>query len=92
MAVDQPPAERIVAELAISVDSPREATPDWLEERWREARREAEDGRYVLVLDEIQKIPGWSETVKGLWDADRASGCPCMSCFWGRRRSSCSRD
>jgi predicted AAA+ superfamily ATPase len=24
----------------------------------------------VLVLDEIQKIPGWSETVKCLWDED----------------------
>ena len=24
-----------------------------------------------MVLDEIQKIEGWSETVKGLWDADR---------------------
>lgn len=30
----------------------------------------------MLVLDEIQKISGWSDTVKGLWDADRASGCP----------------
>ena len=77
LAVDQPPGERVSAELAVPVDSlPREATPDWLAGRWREARREAEDGRYVVVLDEIQKIPGWSETVKGLWDADRASGCP----------------
>jgi predicted AAA+ superfamily ATPase len=25
-------------------------------------------------LDEIQKIPRWSEVVKGLWDADRAEG------------------
>ena len=30
----------------------------------------------MLVFDEIQKIPRWSETVKGLWDADRARGCP----------------
>ena len=30
----------------------------------------------MLVFDEIQKIPNWSETVKGLWDADRARGCP----------------
>ena len=45
---------------------------------WQEARIEAERfGRgFVLVLDEIQKVPGWSETVKGLWDADRARGCP----------------
>ena len=45
---------------------------------WEEARQEtrrSEDG-FVLVLDEIQKIPQWSEVVKGLWDADRARGLP----------------
>ena len=48
----------------------------WLEREWGEARRLAEERRYgfVLVLDEIQKIRRWSETVKGLWDADRAVG------------------
>jgi hypothetical protein len=30
----------------------------------------------LLVLDEIQKLPGWSEAVKRLWDADTASACP----------------
>ena len=50
----------------------------WLVETWEASRREAEEsGRgFVLVLDEIQKIRGWSEAVKGLWDADRARGCP----------------
>ncbi len=24
----------------------------------------------MLVLDEVQKVPGWSDTVKGLWDQD----------------------
>ena len=28
----------------------------------------------VLALDEIQKIDNWTETVKGLWDADRWEG------------------
>jgi len=28
----------------------------------------------VLAIDEVQKIPRWSDTVKGLWDADRAAG------------------
>ena len=45
---------------------------------WRVARAEAEssgDG-FVLVLDEIQKVPDWSNTVKGLWDSDRARNCP----------------
>lgn len=51
---------------------------DWLVRNWREGRREANRfGRgFVLVFDEIQKIPNWSETVKGLWDADRRSNCP----------------
>ena len=50
---------------------------DWLIRNWEAARREAgRSDRFVLVFDEIQKIPRWSETVKGLWDADRASGCP----------------
>ena len=49
----------------------------WLVENWEAARRETvRSGRFVLVFDEIQKIPRWSETVKGLWDADRASDCP----------------
>ncbi|MEM8997278.1 MAG: DUF4143 domain-containing protein, partial [Acidobacteriota bacterium] len=30
----------------------------------------------VLVLDEIQKIPRWSESVKQLWDEDTASDLP----------------
>jgi predicted AAA+ superfamily ATPase len=30
----------------------------------------------VLVLDEIQKVPGWSEMVKRCWDADTAARCP----------------
>lgn len=50
----------------------------WLIRKWEQARREArrlEQG-FILVLDEIQKIPNWSETVKGLWDADRRNDCP----------------
>ena len=49
----------------------------WLVRNWEEARLEAEQsGGFVLVFDEIQKILNWSETVKGLWDADRARECP----------------
>lgn len=53
-------------------------TTEWLVRHWRAARVEAEHtGRgFVLALDEIQKLPRWSETVKGLWDADRASDSP----------------
>lgn len=65
---------------------PAEAAPllpqvrdvEWLARNWEEARRRADQpGRgFVLVLDEIQKIRGWSSAVKGLWDADRARGRP----------------
>ena len=50
----------------------------WLVRQWEEARLEARasDRGFVLALDEIQKIPNWSETVKGLWDADRLAGIP----------------
>ena len=57
---------------------PRVRSSDWLVRQWRSARTEAllSDRGFVLALDEIQKLPNWSETVKGLWDADRARGCP----------------
>lgn len=53
-----------------SADLP--AAPDtlWIEQQWRVARLMAEDQPAVLVLDEVQKIPRWSETVKMLWDED----------------------
>ncbi|GMQ87998.1 MAG: ATP-binding protein [Gammaproteobacteria bacterium] len=51
---------------------------EWLTHVWEKARIDASSSErgFVLVLDEIQKIPLWSETVKGLWDADRAVECP----------------
>ena len=58
---------------------PQVRDAEWLVRQWKEARHEAEQpGRsgFVLALDEIQKIPQWSETVKGLWDADRAKNRP----------------
>lgn len=54
-----------------SADSSRELSGDWIDLEWSQARRLVEgDAPAVLVLDEIQKVPGWSETVKALWDED----------------------
>jgi uncharacterized protein len=37
--------------------------------RWHDKIRNTPDARaFVIVLDEIQKIPQWSSLVKGLWD------------------------
>ena len=57
----------------VSADEPTLRGHDWIEQQWEAARLAAHDaGRRgaVLVLDEIQKISGWSETVKRLWDED----------------------
>jgi len=61
----------------------------WLTDQWQRAvvaarkwtarpRRESasELQPYLLVVDEVQKIPNWSETVKGLWDANVSSAQP----------------
>jgi predicted AAA+ superfamily ATPase len=56
-----------------SADEPTLRGRDWIEQQWEAARVEAlESGKSgsILVLDEIQKIPAWSETVKRLWDED----------------------
>ncbi len=37
------------------------------------------------MLNETQKIPNWSETVKRLWDEDTHARTPLKSCCWGRR-------
>lgn len=54
-----------------SADEPTLRGMEWIAQQW-EAARLAVTGQQgaVLVLDEIQKIPGWSETVKRLWDED----------------------
>jgi hypothetical protein len=56
-----------------SADEPTLRGPEWIEQQWQAARLAAAGvGKTgaVLVLDEIQKIPGWSESVKRLWDED----------------------
>ena len=78
----------------VSADEPTLRDRAWIAQRWEEARSEARragDGGSILALDEIQKVPGWSETVKRLWDEDTAPGSRCGSCSSARRRCSCSR-
>ena len=40
------------------------ALADWIRENWQKAKLE----KRILIIDEIQKIPNWSEVVKALWD------------------------
>ena len=80
--VDEPDSTifRFPSELPAgeTIQLPEVRDVEWLVRIWEEARRQAERSEqgFVLVFDEIQKIPGWSNAVKGLWDADRARECP----------------
>ncbi len=53
-----------------SADSPATQSTVWLRQQWEAARALAENGPAILALDEIQKVPGWSDQVKALWDED----------------------
>jgi hypothetical protein len=62
-----------------SADEPTLRGPEWIEQQWQSARLLANDsGRdgAVLVLDEVQKVPNWSESAKRLWDEDTRAGLP----------------
>jgi predicted AAA+ superfamily ATPase len=62
-----------------SADEPTLRDRAWLVAQWEAARLLARDHvpqGAVLALDEIQKIPEWSETVKHLWDEDTRQGTP----------------
>lgn len=60
-----------------SADEPTLKGADWIAQQWDAARLAiAHADGAVLVLDEIQKIPGWSDTVKRLWDEDTRSRRP----------------
>jgi uncharacterized protein len=61
----------------------------WIELQWETARQKlktSESGSFVLIIDEIQKILNWSETVKRLWDADSRENVPLHVILLGSSR------
>jgi len=59
--------------LYASADTPMPPTHEWIQHHWEQAGRKKKTDT-LLVLDEIQKVRGWSEAVKSLWDEDRRNG------------------
>jgi hypothetical protein len=57
-----------------SADEPTLQSRAWIEQQWETGRSLAAEtagkGGALLVLDEIQKVTGWSDVVKKLWDSD----------------------
>lgn len=67
-----------------SADEPTLRGPEWIEQQWDAARLSIEGkAGAVLVLDEVQKIPAWSETVKRLWDEDTRAKRPLKAVLLG---------
>jgi predicted AAA+ superfamily ATPase len=54
----------------VSADDPSLNSPEWLRNEWEQARAIAKNSEAILVVDEIQKVNGWSPIVKLLWDED----------------------
>ena len=71
--VTQLTAQVKIAYHFVSADAIAAGNKIWLEQQWETARIKLvqhETKEFLLVIDEIQKIDNWSETVKLLWDSD----------------------
>lgn len=67
-----------------SADGVFELGAGWIEMQWRQARElTRNNAKAVLVLDEIQKIQQWPETVKALWDEDSWNDTPLLVILTG---------
>ncbi|MFT3886505.1 MAG: ATP-binding protein [Flavobacteriales bacterium] len=73
---------QVLADLALeahegSADDPEAQNTAWIARQWDAARllarRDKRKGA-VLVIDEVQKVPRWSDAVKARWDEDTRKG------------------
>ncbi len=61
----------------------------WLEQIWESARlkvKTSSSSELLLIIDEIQKISNWSETIKKLWDEDSLDNIPVKVILLGSSR------
>jgi predicted AAA+ superfamily ATPase len=61
----------------VSADAVAASNTSWLAEQWETARlmmAQQESSDFLLIIDEIQKIDNWSETIKLFWDEDTSNG------------------
>ena len=68
-----------------AADLPLPPGPEWIETQWQLARtlEPASGERVLLVLDEVQKVSGWSEVVKRLWDEEKHARGPVLPVLLG---------
>lgn len=56
-----------------AADSANRFDTSWIPNKWQQARMRMDihsEQEHILVIDEVQKIKGWSEQVKKEWDED----------------------
>lgn len=74
-AVDQALGTVEAPKVCFAFDRSRDRNCHRLEELWQDARALlACNDEVILSLDEVQKVPDWSSTVKFLWDEDSREG------------------
>jgi len=64
----QPCAVHMAAADALAAEDRQWIRQQWEIARFKLSQSDAKEG--LLILDEVQKVPGWSEVVKSLWDED----------------------
>lgn len=60
-----------------SADAIRTDDSVWLEQLWESARLKIQltgEKEFLIIIDEVQKIHNWSESIKKLWDEDTRMG------------------
>lgn len=78
-----------VPHLFFAADDVPTSQKKWISDCWSQARLTVRGQglkEMVLVIDEIQKIVGWSETVKKEWDSDTFNDVPIKVLLLGSSR------
>lgn len=71
--VDQVVSSLGMRSHVVSADDPEAQQGAWINQQWETARMLATEEKRkgaVLVIDEVQKVPRWSDVVKARWDED----------------------
>lgn len=58
--------------LMITADVPSPPPAEWLAVHWQQIARLGPNA--LFIVDEVQKVPGWSEQIKALFDQERGKG------------------
>lgn len=75
--------------MMYSADDVPTSRREWISDCWENARTKLRNEpikNIVLVIDEVQKISGWSEVVKKMWDEDSFNDTPIKVLLLGSSR------